>query len=62
MCKDFSDEIIKEDFGLQEKSKFLAQTVDFFKENEHVNIHDFKDEVFEEDDQKKTMFDDYGGV
>jgi hypothetical protein len=24
-----------------------------------VNIHDFKDEVFEEDDQKKTMFDDY---
>jgi len=59
MCKDFSDEIIKEDFGMQEKSKFLAQTVDFFKENEHVNIHDFKDEVFEEDAQKKTMFDDY---
>lgn len=59
MCKDFSDEIIKEDFGLQEKSKFLAQTVDFFKENEHVNIHDFKNEVFYEDEQKKSLFDDY---
>lgn len=59
MCKDFSDEIIKEDFGIQEKSKFLAQTVDFFKENEHVNIHDFKKEIFEEDDKKKALFDDY---
>ncbi len=59
MCKDFSDEIIKEDFGIQEKSKFLAQTVDFFKENDHVNIHDFKDEVFEDDDKKKDLFDDY---
>lgn len=59
MCKDFSEEIIKEDFGIQEKSKFLAQTVDFFKENEHVNIHDFKNEVFYEDEQKKSLFDDY---
>ncbi len=59
MCKEFSDEIIKEDFGLQEKSKFLAQTVDFFKENEQVNIHDFKNEVFYEDEQKKSLFDDY---
>jgi hypothetical protein len=59
MCKDFSDEIIKEDYGIQEKSQFLAQTVDFFKENDHVNIHDFKSEIFEEDDKKKTLFDDY---
>ena len=59
MCKDFSNEIIKEDFGHQEKSKFLAQTVDFFKEHDNVNIHDFKDELFEEDEGKKTMFDDY---
>jgi len=59
MCKDFSDEIIKEDFGIQEKSKFLAKTVDFFKENENVNIHDFKDELFEEDQKKKELFDDY---
>lgn len=59
MCKSFSDEIIKEDFGIQEKSKFLAQTVDFFKENEHVNIQSFKDELFEEDDKKKELFEDY---
>lgn len=59
MCKDFSEEIIKEDLGLQEKSKFLAQTVDFFKENENVNIHDFKDEVFMEHEEHKAKFDDY---
>lgn len=59
MCKEFSDEIIKEDFGIQEKNKFLAHTVDFFKENDHVNIHEFKDELFEEGDDKKTLFDDY---
>lgn len=59
MCKDFSEEIIKEDFGIQEKSKFLAKTVDFFKENEDVNIHDFKEEVFEENEDFKPLFDDY---
>ncbi|WP_298288693.1 nucleoid-associated protein [uncultured Lutibacter sp.] len=59
MCKDFSDEVIKEDFGVHEKSKFLAKTVDFFKENEDVNIHDFKEEVFEEDDNQKALFDNY---
>jgi len=59
MCKDFSEEIIKEDFGVQEKSKFLAKTVDFFKENEDVNIHDFKEEVFEENEDFKPLFDDY---
>ncbi|SNR44014.1 hypothetical protein SAMN06265371_10361 [Lutibacter agarilyticus] len=59
MCKDFSEEIIKEDFGVQEKSKFLAKTVDFFKENEDVNIEDFKEEVFEENEDFKPLFDDY---
>jgi hypothetical protein len=59
MCKDFSEEVIKEDFGVHEKSKFLAKTVDFFKENEQINIHDFKDFIFEEDEDKKTRFDDY---
>jgi len=58
MCKDFSEEI-KEDFGAQEKSKFLAKTVDFFKENDDVNIHDFKEEVFEENEEFKPLFDDY---
>lgn len=59
LCKDFSEEILKEDFGVQEKSKFLAKTVDFFKENESVNIHDFKKEIFDEDDTHKELFDDY---
>jgi len=59
MCKDFSEEVIKQDFGVQEKSKFLAKTVDFFKENEDVNIHDFKDEVFEENEDFKPLFDNY---
>ncbi|WP_298365875.1 nucleoid-associated protein [uncultured Lutibacter sp.] len=59
MCKDFSEEVIKEDYGIQEKSKFLAKTVDFFKENEDVNIHDFKEEVFEENEDFKPLFDDY---
>ncbi|PCH53063.1 MAG: hypothetical protein COC22_03225 [Flavobacteriaceae bacterium] len=59
MCKDFSDEIIKEDFGVLEKSKFLAKTVDFFKENENININDFKEEIFEEDEERKTLFDTY---
>jgi hypothetical protein len=59
MCKDFSEEIIKEDFGVHEKSKFLAKAIDFFKENESVNIHDFKDEIFEEKEDQKVLFDDY---
>jgi hypothetical protein len=59
MCKDFSEEVIKEDFGVQEKSKFLAKTVDFFKENEDVNIESFKEEVFEENEDFKPLFDNY---
>lgn len=59
MCKDFSEEIIKEDYGIHEKSKFLAKTVDFLKENEDVNIHDFKEEVFDENEDYKPLFDDY---
>ena len=59
MCKDFSEEIIKEDFGIQEKSKFLAKTVGFFKENEEVNIERFKEEIFEEYEDFKPLFDNY---
>ena len=59
MCKDFSDDILREDFGMQEKGKFLAKTVDYMKENEAVNIHDFKDEVFFENEDYKELFDTY---
>ncbi len=61
MCKEFSNEILKTDYGTQEQSHFLAKTIDFFKENESVNIHDFKEDVFEEDEQKE-LFDDYKKV
>ena len=56
MCKDFSEEVIKEDFGIHEKTKFLAKTVDFFKENEAININDFKEQIFEENEEHKALF------
>ncbi len=58
MCKDFSDEVIKQEFGNQQQNQFLAKTIDFFKENETVNVHDFKDTIFEEEDHK-GLFDTY---
>lgn len=58
LCKEFSDEVIKPEFGKQEQSKFLANTVDFFKEHESVNYQDFKENVFEED-KHKNLFEDY---
>jgi len=58
-CKDFSEDVMKENYGVQEKNNFLAKTVDFFKENETVNIHDFKDELFDENIEQKEHFDDY---
>ena len=58
MCKDFGDEVLKVDYSTQEQSHFLAKTVDYLKENDTVNIHDFKEEVFEDEDQK-NLFDDY---
>lgn len=57
-CKDFADEIIKPEFGLQEKSKFLANTIDYFKENEHINYHDFKEDLFEQE-EPKALFENY---
>lgn len=59
MCKDFSEEIIKQEFGNQQQNRFLAQTIDFFKENESVNVHDFKETVFEGEAERKERFDDY---
>ncbi len=58
LCKDFSEEIIKPEFGKQEQGTFLANTVDYFKENESINVENFKDEIFEED-KHKGLFDDY---
>ncbi len=58
LCKDFSTDILKTSYGLQEQNNFLAKTIDFFKENEVVNVERFKDELFEED-KYKAQFDDY---
>ena len=58
LCKEFSDEVIKADYGKQEQSHFLAKTLDYLKENETVNIHDFKEDVIEDDTQKE-LFEGY---
>lgn len=58
LCKDFSTEILKTSYGAQEQNTFLAKTIDFFKENEMVNIERFKDEIFAED-KHKNLFEDY---
>lgn len=58
MCKEFSEEVIKPEFGKQEQSTFLANTVDYFKEHENVDYHDFKQDVFEQD-KHKDLFEDY---
>ncbi|MDP3312149.1 nucleoid-associated protein [Lutibacter sp.] len=59
MCREFSNDIVKENFGVHEKNKFLAKTVDFFKVNEDVNAVDFKEFLFEDKEEEKATFDDY---
>lgn len=49
LCKEFSTEVIKTSYGSKERNDFLAKTIDFFKENEVVNIERFKEEIFEEE-------------
>jgi len=58
LCKGFSSEVIKHAYGTQEQNTFLAKTIDYFKENEIVNVERFKDDVFEED-KHKILFTDY---
>lgn len=58
MCREFSNDVLKTDYSTKEHSHFLAKTVDYLKENDTVNIHDFKEEVFEEEDQRH-LFDSY---
>ncbi|AUP78622.1 nucleoid-associated protein [Flavivirga eckloniae] len=58
LCKEFSTEVIKNSYGVQEQNIFLAKTVDFFKENEVVNVERFKEDIFEEEKQIR-QFEDY---
>lgn len=57
-CASFSEEVIKENFGKKKQSEFLANTVDFFKENETVNVDEFKQDIFDEE-QHVELFDNY---
>ena len=58
MCRDFSKEILKPSFGGQEQTSFLTNTVDYFKENEVVNIERFKEDVID-DDKLIDLFEEY---
>ncbi|MEP5339238.1 MAG: nucleoid-associated protein [Algibacter sp.] len=58
LCKEFSTEVLKTSFGIQDKNTFLARTVDFFKENEIVNVERFKEEVLD-DEKAIRLFEDY---
>ncbi|MDX1271189.1 nucleoid-associated protein [Bizionia paragorgiae] len=49
LCKEFSTEILKTSYGEQERNIFLAKTIDYFKENETINVERFKEEVFTEE-------------
>ncbi|MDD7888198.1 nucleoid-associated protein [Flavivirga sp. 57AJ16] len=58
LCKEFSTEVLKTNYGSQEQNAFLAKTIDFFKENEVVNIERFKEGIFEGEKQIR-QFEDY---
>jgi hypothetical protein len=58
LCKEFSTEVLKTSFSIQDKNTFLARTVDFFKENEIVNVERFKEEVLD-DEKAIRLFEDY---
>jgi hypothetical protein len=58
LCREFSGEVLKPEYSSREHSHFLARTLDFLKENETVNLHDFKEEVFDVEEQKE-QFDKY---
>jgi len=49
LCKEFSTEVLKTSYGEQERNIFLAKTIDYFKENETINVERFKEEIFTEE-------------
>ncbi|SDB54899.1 hypothetical protein SAMN03097699_2063 [Flavobacteriaceae bacterium MAR_2010_188] len=58
MCREFSKEVLQPQFGMKEQSSFLANTVDFLKENEIVNLETFKEQVFDEENRVE-LFEDF---
>ncbi|MFD1315477.1 nucleoid-associated protein [Namhaeicola litoreus] len=59
LCKEFAGDILKKEFGTKEQGNFLAKTVDYFKENDTVNIHDFKKNLFETSVGQEDLFDEF---
>ncbi len=57
LCKEFSEEVIKPEFGKHEQSKFLANTVDYFKENESIDVASFQEQTLL--DKQKNLFKEY---
>lgn len=58
LCKEFSEEVLKPELGKKDQNVFLANTVDYFKENEGVSYEDFINVVLPEEKQAK-QFKDY---
>jgi hypothetical protein len=58
LCKEFSTEVLKNSYGVKEQNTFLTKTIDFFKENETVNVELFKEDVFDEEKHIR-QFEDY---
>jgi len=58
LCKEFSEDVLKPEFGKKEQGNFLANTVDYFKEHEAVDYNEFKEEIFGEE-KHKSLFEDY---
>lgn len=58
MCSAFSTEILKPSYGEQQRNIFLAKTIDYFKENEVINIERFKEDLFTEEEHIR-QFEDF---
>ena len=57
-CNSFSEDVIKTNFGKKQQGEFLANTIDYFKENESIDVVNFKADVFDLEDRKE-LFEDY---
>nr|BFF39053.1 nucleoid-associated protein [Tenacibaculum mesophilum] len=57
MCREFSEEVLKPEQGKLKQNAFLADTIDFFKENETVSFDDFKSGVLPE--ETHSQFEEY---
>lgn len=57
-CKAFSEEVIKEKLDKKGQIDFLNQSVRYLEESEKVNVEEFKDTIFG-DEELKQDFDNY---